>query len=193
MKIIVYYYSKTGNNRYIANKIAEELSCDIEEIKPKLNHFLFNMFIGTFGIKALKKDVNDYDLAILCGPIWMGKLIYPLKNFIEKNNKKINKIVFATCCASSYDKKDDKFGHTKVFAVVQDKLQDKCIHYEAFPIPLIVADELKENGQEIMKTRLSDENFEGEIKEVFDSLIECIQKIKKSKSPEMLNTNLTYK
>ena len=80
-------------------------------------------------------------------------------------------MVFISCCGSSYEQKDDKFGHNKVFATVQDKLHDKCIHYEAFPIPLIIDEEKRRDGKFIMETRLSDNNFDGEIKEVFILLI----------------------
>ena len=67
IKKIVYYYSKTGNNKYIANKIAKELNCEIEEIQPRINLKLINLS----GIKPLKSNPEDYDLVILCGPIWM--------------------------------------------------------------------------------------------------------------------------
>lgn len=177
MEKIVYYYSKTGNNKYIASKIAKELNCDIEEIKPRVNLKIINLM----GIKPLKSNPSDYDLVILCGPIWMGKLIYPLKSFLEKYSENLKKVVFITCCGSSYKQKDDKFGHNRVFATVQDKLYDKCIHYEAFPIPLVIADDSQEATQLIMKTRLSDSNFDGEIKEVFDSLILRISDVKEKR------------
>jgi flavodoxin len=179
-KKIVYYYSKTGNNKFIANKIAKELNCEIEEIQPRINLKLINLS----GIKPLKSNPEDYDLVILCGPIWMGKLIYPLTSFIDKHSNSLNQMVFISCCGSSYEQKDDKFGHNKVFATVQDKLHDKCIHYEAFPIPLIIDEEKRRDGKFIMETRLSDNNFDGEIKEVFILLIDKLKRFLVDKEME---------
>jgi hypothetical protein len=41
----------------------------------------------------------------------------------------------------------------------------------AFPIDLVVPEDKKENPEAIMKTRLSDTNFNGAIKERFDQMI----------------------
>lgn len=44
MKTIVYCYSRKGGNRFLARRIAEDLKCEIEEIKPCLNaHLLMIM------------------------------------------------------------------------------------------------------------------------------------------------------
>ena len=40
MKTIVVYYSRKGSNKYLANKIAKDLTCDIEEIRPRINAYL---------------------------------------------------------------------------------------------------------------------------------------------------------
>lgn len=37
MKILITYYSRTGNTKNIAEKIKKTLNCDIEEIKEKVN------------------------------------------------------------------------------------------------------------------------------------------------------------
>ena len=108
MKTIVYYYSKKGSNRYLAQKIATDLNCEIEEIKPRLNAHLLMLMGINFGNTKLKTKVEDYDRVILCGPIWMGKLIVPLKNFVNKNLSKIKELVFVTCCGSTFEKKDEK-------------------------------------------------------------------------------------
>ena len=35
MKILVIYYSKTGNTKYVAQKIAEQLNAELSEITDK--------------------------------------------------------------------------------------------------------------------------------------------------------------
>ena len=83
-KAIVIYYSNNGSNRYLAKNIAKNLNCEIEEIKPRLNVHFFLLFGLSIGNKKLKNNITDYDRIILCGPIWMGKFIAPLKSFVKK-------------------------------------------------------------------------------------------------------------
>lgn len=175
MKTIVYVYSHKNSNRYLANKIATDLKCEIEEIKPRLNAHLLMLMGINFGNTKLKTKVEDYDRIILCGPIWIGRLIVPLKNFVNKHINKINKLIFVTCCGSTYAKKDEKFGHNLVFNQMKKLLGEKCQHCEAFPISLVLPDEQKEDSDAFMKTHLNDENFRGEIVEIYDNFIRKMQ------------------
>jgi menaquinone-dependent protoporphyrinogen IX oxidase len=176
MKSIVYYYSRKGSNRFLAQKIARDLKCEIEEIKPRLNVHLLMIMGLNLGNRKLKTKVEDYDHVILCGPIWMGKLIVPLKNFVVKYRQKIRKLIFVTCCGSSFKDKDNKFGHNLVFNQVKSLLNDKCLHCEAFPIDLVVPAELKEDSAAFMKVHLNNENFKGEIISIYDAFISRIKK-----------------
>ncbi|MDD3876622.1 MAG: flavodoxin domain-containing protein [Bacteroidales bacterium] len=175
MKTIVYYYSHKGSNKYLAQKIAHDLSCDIEEIKPLLNSHILMLMGINFGNKELHTNIKAYERVVLCGPIWMGKLIVPLKNFLKKYCNKINKLVFVTSCGSPFNKKDEKFGHNLVFKQVKDMLNEKCIHCEAFPIGLVLPPELKDAPDAFMKAHLNDFNFNGEIVEIYEAFIKKIQ------------------
>ena len=174
MKTIVYYYSRKGSNRFLATRIADDLQCEIEEIKPRLNSHLL-MLVGLhLGNRKLKTKVEDYERVILCGPIYIGKLIVPLKNFINKYSTKISKLIFVTCCGSSFKDKDNKYGHNLVFNDVKSLLKDKCLHYEAFPIDLFAPAELKEDPSAFMKVHLNNANFKGEIVGIYDNFISKI-------------------
>lgn len=175
MKNIVIYYSNNGSNSYLAKKISTELNCEIREIRPYLN-FPMLFWLGlNFGFRKIKADLSSYNRIILVGPVWMGKFIIPLKAFVNKNLKKINKLVFVTCCGSSYKKKDDKFGHAFVFKEVRKILNEKCELCQAFPITLVIPEEQQEEGEVVMNTRLNDETFKGEVKERFEAFIESIK------------------
>ena len=104
----------------------------------------------------------------------MGKLIPPLRSFIKKYFYKINKLIFITCCGSTDAKKDDKFGHGLVFKEVESLLTDKCILCQAFPINLVLPDGQKEDQNAFMKTHLNDDNFKGEIQEIFETFIKKV-------------------
>ncbi len=135
------------------------------------------MLMGVnLGNQKLKTKIEDYDRVILCGPIWMGKLIVPLRNFIIKNKNVLKSLVFVTCCGSTFEKKDEKFGHNFVLKEVKDILKDKCVHCEAFPKTIVLPDELKDAPDAFMKTDLNDENFKGEIQIIFDNFISRIGK-----------------
>lgn len=174
MKTIVYYYSNKGSNRYLANKIAGDLKCEMEEIKPRLNSHLLMLTGLNFGNRKLKTNVEDYDRVILCGPIWMGKLIVPLKNFVKKNISKINKLIFVTSCGSTFEGKDKKFGHNLVFKSLKKMTGEKCVHCEAFPIGLILTEEQKKDPDAEMKYHLNDENFKGEIVGIYNAFMRLL-------------------
>jgi len=123
------------------------------------------------GIKPLKHNIIEYDKVILCGPIWMGKFIPPLRSFVNKYNNKINKLIFVTCCGNTDAKKYEKFGYGLVFNEVENILKEKCTFCQAFPISLVLPDDQKEDTSAFMKTHLNDENFKGEIQVIFDNFI----------------------
>jgi menaquinone-dependent protoporphyrinogen IX oxidase len=172
MKTIVVYYSRKGSNKYLAEKIAEKLNCNIESIRPRLNIFFFFLLNINLGIKQLKSNLKEYDRIVLCGPIWMGKLIPPLQSFIKKYFNSITNLIFVTCCGSSDNKKDEKFGHGLVFKEVEGLLKNKCIFCQAFPIGLVLPDDKKEDTDAFMKTHLNDDTFKGDILNRFEQFIQ---------------------
>lgn len=175
MKTIVYYYSRMGSNRFLAHRIANDLNCEIEEIEPRLNYFILMILGINIGNRNLKTRVEDYDKVILCGPIWMGKLIVPLRNFAVKYRSKVKQLIFVTCCGSTFEGKYKKFGHGLVFNVLQGIVGEKCAHCEAFPISLILTEEQKKDSDADMKYHLNDENFKGEIVGIYDAFIQRVR------------------
>ena len=173
-KSIVFYYSHSGNNRFLAKKTAETINCDIEEIKPRLSSHVLMIMGLNFGIRKIKADLAKYDRIILCGPIMVGKFLPPLRNFVLKHKSQIQKLIFITCCGSSYEMRDQKFGHGLVFKQIEEILGNKCSICEAFPITLVMPLEKREDPKFVMATRLNNDNFAGEILDRFHSFIEKI-------------------
>ena len=177
-KIIVVYYSNTGNNKYLAEKIAQDLNCEIEAIKPRINAFplllLSSMTKISAGIRALRHDLNEYDRIILCGPVWIGEFISPLRSFVKMYMDSINSLYFITCCGCSDAEKDSKFGYAKVFSKIKALVNNKISHCEAFPINLVVPENKSDNNKAIMNTRLSDQNFNGDILERYNEFIKIV-------------------
>lgn len=175
MSAIVYFYSRKGSNRYLASRIAKETGADIEELRPLINLHLWMVFGFFNGLHKLKNKPDQYDKVILCGPIWMGRLIAPLRFFILKYSRSVRALYFVTCCGSGFKMKDEKFGHGLVFRKVQELAGDKCRHCQAFPITLVIPEEKHEDAELVMGTRLNDDNFQGEILSLFNGLIEKLK------------------
>ncbi|MCB0497397.1 MAG: hypothetical protein KDC79_14745 [Cyclobacteriaceae bacterium] len=179
MKTLVAYYSNTGSNKYLAEKIAHTLGCEIEVIQPKIKPFMLLLIASSMnlgvGIKSLIHKPELYNRIILVGPIWMGRFIAPLRGFIRKYKTKLAKLYFVTCCGSRDETKNDKFGYATVFPKIE-AAYGKPVHCEAFPIALALPEDKVEDGEAIMNTRLSDQNFKGRIKERFEVLINTLGK-----------------
>jgi len=170
-KTLVAYYSHTGNNRFLAKQIANRLNCDMEEIKPVINlHLLLLSGIGV-GNKKSVKNPAAYDRVILCGPVWMGSFIYPLKQFILKHQNEVKEWLFISCCGSSYKQKNDKYGHEMVFKKIRNLFPDLNMQCKALPITMTMPDELQNDSKTMMETRLSNENFSGLYLEKFNELM----------------------
>ena len=161
------YYSRTGSNAYLAEKIAQTLRGDLEAITPRLNLFpvllLFSWLNRSLGIKTLTHCVDEYDAVIVCGPVWMGQCISPLRDVIKKYGTRIKQLYFTTCCGSRDAIKDEKFGYAGVFQQVRQLTGDRCVHCEAFPIGLVLPADKQDDSDAVMKARLSDQNFTGHI------------------------------
>ena len=108
----------------------------------------------------------------------MGWKIYStITKFCKKYKKQIKELVFVTCCGSTFDKKDEKFGHGLVFNKVREILNGKLVHCEAFPIDLVLSEDKKDDEAAFMETHLSDSNFKGEIQERFDKFIQKLNQL----------------
>jgi len=174
MKTIIVYYSRKGSNEFLARRISERLSCEMEAIRPRINAFFLILMNLNPGIRSLKSKINTYERIILVGPIFMGRFIFPLRSFVRKYADQIQKLVFVTCGGSTYKNKDDKFGHGLVFKQLEDLMNHKLVLTQAFPIGLVLPDEQKEDPDAFMKVHLNESNFKGEIADRFEEFMKKI-------------------
>jgi hypothetical protein len=117
------------------------------------------------GVRALKNDINQYDQIILCGPIWAGFLCSPLLDFVKKYKGQVKRFHYATSCGSDDRRKDETFGYARVFQQVKAAAGEKMGTCEAFPLVLALPEEKRSDDKEMLKTKISDENFSGELTE----------------------------
>lgn len=170
---IVVYYSRTGNNKYIAEKIAQQLGCDIEELIPR-NKAYFSVLLSSltkmsFGNRKMASDLEKYEKVIVCCPIWMGHVIAPMRSFIKQNRGKIKRLTYVTCCGSDEESKNGKFGYEVVFGKIKKMIGDAFENGFAIPIGLTVEKE-RRKATNSMDLRLTDATFRGEIEDRFDDI-----------------------
>jgi len=105
MKILVAYYSRTGHNQVLANKIAETLNADLEEvIDLKSRKGIVGWIMGgrdsmtkqLTKIKKTTKNPADYDLTILISPLWVGTAAPAMREYVTENKDKFQSIAVAS-------------------------------------------------------------------------------------------------
>ena len=96
MKIAVIFYSLTGNNEALAKSIAKEFAADQIKITEHSNRTIDKIVIDlpfnrTPQVKPTPEKIENYDMVLFFGPIWMGQLASPLRayfKYLKKNPKR---------------------------------------------------------------------------------------------------------
>ena len=113
MRPLVVYYSRTGNTRFVAEKVAEHLgaeTCEVVDLKNRKGR----LALLTCGYAAIRKKltdievsktIDDYDFIIVGSPVWAGKIAPAARTFIEKNDFSGKKVAcFVTLGGSKPEK-----------------------------------------------------------------------------------------
>jgi flavodoxin len=104
-KTLILFYSLTGKNKKLAEKLKEKIKADIGEIKDTDKRkgkwgFMKSGFQAAFKkttkIRSPRKDLQGYNLIILISPIWAGNIVPALRTYIKENKKEIKKVAFAS-------------------------------------------------------------------------------------------------
>lgn len=115
-RILIAYFSMTGRTRPIAKEIARTTGADLEEIRePRRRDGLRG--IGSALVDAMlrritpivdpTRDPADYDVVIVGGPIWAGRLASPVRRYVRDYAGKAPQIAFF--CTAGGQKADAAF------------------------------------------------------------------------------------
>lgn len=172
-RTLVAFYSHSGNNHYLAHRIARRLQADVAEIRPRGDSLFLQVIFSwlriSLGMKPFEQPLAAYDRVLILGPIWMGMLIAPLRQAIRRCRLAGVEMHFVTCCGGHDGMKDERFGYETVFRQarkVGGPLLTQCL---AFPVTLTLPPDQRDEQQAGMNTRLSDETFTGELLQRFDA------------------------
>lgn len=167
-KYLILYYSKTGNSKFIAEKLSNELACNSKKIVPVIDSLavLFLLSLMKIGIPTniSKKEIEGYGEIIIVGPVWGGLLISPLRNTLKKCFKASKNIHFSVTCETKDEEKDNKYGYAKVLSEAKG-LGGKFLRTtEAFSTSMVNLDNKAWSPKLSEKIKITEENFNGVLK-----------------------------
>jgi flavodoxin len=99
-RILVAYYSRTGNTKKVAQEISRLLKADIDEIKDKKSRLGIINWLKA-GRDAMKENITEidfsknpekYDLVVIGTPVWGWKMVPAVRTYLINN--KVKKIAF---------------------------------------------------------------------------------------------------
>ncbi|MDD5020838.1 MAG: flavodoxin [Endomicrobiaceae bacterium] len=124
-KVLIIYYSLSGNTREIAMKIKEKTNADIYEIKTE-NEYPGSPMIYITAKKQMNPknypklkndntmpDINQYDLIFVGGPVWWYTVPAPLLSFLSQFDFKGKTVVSFATHGGNYGKYFEDF-ETKI-------------------------------------------------------------------------------
>ncbi|MHA2270099.1 MAG: flavodoxin family protein [Promethearchaeota archaeon] len=122
-KILIVYYSLTGNTKFIAEVLRESTESDILELKPikelkadSSSRFIWGGYQSTMKIKPklMGFDINplEYDIIILGTPVWAWNISPPMRSFLSKFDFSGKNVVLWMCHAGDGVKAMKRFRET---------------------------------------------------------------------------------
>ncbi|EPY2280932.1 flavodoxin family protein [Clostridium sporogenes] len=130
MKSLIVFYSLEGHTKFISNIIAEELDCDLLQLKPEkeipetgIGRFFRGGKSAIFNEKpSLKNQIpnlNEYDTIFIGTPIWAGRYTPAINTFVSENKIKEKNVAFFACHGGG--------GAKKCFDKLEEVLNDNTI------------------------------------------------------------------
>ena len=119
-KILIVYYSLTGNTQFIAETLRDSIEADILELKPikelkadSGTRFMWGGFQSTMKKKPklMDFDINplEYDLIILGTPVWAWNISPPMRSFLSMFDLTGKKLALWMCHAGDGIKAMNRF------------------------------------------------------------------------------------
>ena len=133
MKTLVVYYSRSGKTKLAAEALATTLDTDIEQIIDMENRngiigYLKSGYQAVKRIKAkispAKKLPSEYDLVVICTPIWAGTMSSATRTYLSTYGSKIKNVAYIITKLSRtqqysavFDEMDRLIGNDRIAAI----------------------------------------------------------------------------
>lgn len=102
-RILIAYYSLTGNTARVAQDLAVRLGADIERIHDTEHGVGFYGYLkdvvdavrgASAQIGSLTKDPTDYALTIIGTPVWAGRMPPAVRTYLQQTRQQLNDVAF---------------------------------------------------------------------------------------------------
>ena len=155
-KVLVFYYSQTGNTKMVAEEIATRLGADIEEIvmvnpydpdfQATIAQCMKDREAGVLPeIQPVAANVADYDVIFLGYPVWFGTYAPPVTKWLDGVDLSGKKVVpFCTFGSGGLESSVAELRKCQPNAEVLDGYGVRAARLEAMPAE--VDQFLKANG-----------------------------------------------
>ena len=111
MRTLIVYYSFTGNNKALAEKLQHRLNADILRIEEDRKRTNISIFLDMiFKRKPKLKKYNflpfAYNHLVIVAPVWAGNVSTPMQRFLELEKGVIKKYSFVSLCGGLAGQKE---------------------------------------------------------------------------------------
>lgn len=177
MKITVISYSLTGNNEALAASIASEISAEhirIAESKSRTNVTiaLDMLFNRTPKVNSIVNNVEDNDLVIFVGPVWMGHVASPLRAYFKHLKTNLNQYAFVSISGGA-DGENPKLAGELIKRVGKEPVALIDLH-----IADLLPSDPKPTREITSAYRLNDEDVRNLTNKIVKTLQEAMAKLK---------------
>lgn len=133
-RVLIEFYSMGGHTRQLAEEIQDATHAEMEEIaEPHPRHGVPGMLRALWDASLHRKTAilptrhnpEEYDLLVLGGPVWAGRMAAPVRTFAEQNASRAKRVAFFCTEGSS--------GATSAFADLE-----RLSHHK--PVATLVVD-----------------------------------------------------
>jgi len=177
-KYLVLYFSKTGNSKFVAQRIAEMLSSDLREIQASVSSIGWLLFLSWLKIPVRvdlsPQTLEPYEEIVIIGPIWGGTLIAPLQSALRKCSAAQKTIHFALTCETADKDKDTKYGYEGVLAKARAVGGERVHTTKAFSTTWVKASDEPWRPKLSEKVKITQENYRGTIKNRVEAFVQAI-------------------
>lgn len=111
MKTLIVYYSFTGNNEALVQKLRERMDCDVIRIQAVKKRTNLSILLDLIFKRSPK--LQEYNIPfsgrthlILIAPVWAGKIATPMQSFLKNEKRNILNYSFITLCSGVVGQKE---------------------------------------------------------------------------------------
>jgi flavodoxin len=123
-KVLIVYYSRTGNTERAVLELAKQLSADVEEIidcenrKGAIGYIIGYQHASKEKLTVIEQprfDPSKYDVVILATPTWVVNMAPAIRTYIQYYKDQFKKVAFlvtqnGTCRGKIYEEMRDSVG-----------------------------------------------------------------------------------